>query len=124
MKLRYEARAAILIRGQSIGNARHRWFCGHVISLTPLGEPPLQVGIRQASETGNLPDALGIGAVTGSAGGDVVLRNPFQIYVPSDLRERPVSIIGRRGRKSRKISGEIARRLGSEIGRGSPHVLL
>src|ERR1035437_7445176 len=57
-----------LVRPQRAGNHRHRRLWSRMISLAPFLEPPLQVEIRQPSETRNLSYALATRATASTAG--------------------------------------------------------
>src|ERR1700735_3166814 len=68
-----------LLRRQPAGNIGHRWPGGGMIALAPLLKPPFQIGVLQATQAGNLRDALRIRAMADHAGDDIVVGHALLI---------------------------------------------
>ena len=75
--------------------------------MVPLLQSSFQVSVRKSSEARNVANALGVGAMAGSARYDVDFRNSLQVNLSSDGREFPHPVIGGFGGQHRKVDSEI-----------------
>jgi hypothetical protein len=109
---------------QSTRDIGHRMSCKPVVSVVPLLESSLQVGVGEPPQAGNLPDALSPRAVAGSTGYDIGTRNSVLKYRPSGCDEFPISVVGCSGVQLGKVIRQGACRLRADVCSGMPHVQL
>src|SRR5450631_3118924 len=103
---------------------RHRRLYARMIPLAPLLKPALQVEIGQSSQARNVPHALGVRAMTGITGHNVVFWNSIEIDCSSPGREILVAIIGGFRGDRRKIDCQITPCMRTQSRHGTPHILL